>query len=286
MVGEFPDLQGQIGRRYALAKGEPPEVADAIADHYLPRGASDVVSPSVAGSIVGLADRIDTLVGGFIAGLAPTGSADAFGLRRAALGVVRTLLQREWRISLRDLLYFAGEPLTQDENQLGDVYNFLALRLKGFLTETQGIPSDCVEAVFGVGFDDIVDARDRAVALGKLRARADFEPLGAAFKRVANILRGQAIDRAPDPAGFVEGEEKALWSSFGDIEGRVAIRLKDGDYGGALQVLAELKGPVDRFFDKVLVMDKDERVKANRLALLGRINATFTRIADFRQLSV
>jgi glycyl-tRNA synthetase beta chain len=286
MVGEFPDLQGQIGGRYAAAKGEPVEVAAAIAEHYLPKGASDTVPPSVAGAIVGLADRLDTLVGGFIAGLAPTGSADAFGLRRAAIGVIRILLERGWRVSLAAILEKAGEPLRSDQRALGEVQSFLVQRLKGYLGEVQGLPADCVEAAFAVGVDDVVDARARAQALSGLRARADFEPLAAAFKRVANILKGQAIDRSPDPAAFVEGEERALWHSFGEIEGRVDTRLEDGDYAGALQVLAELKGPVDRFFDKVLVMDKDERVKNNRLALLGRINRTFTRIADFRQLSV
>ncbi|HLU68066.1 MAG TPA: DALR anticodon-binding domain-containing protein, partial [Kofleriaceae bacterium] len=123
-------------------------------------------------------------------------------------------------------------------------------------------------------------------ALSRLRARADFEPLAAAFKRVANILKGESPAGAPDPAVFVEGEERALWGSFSEIQARVADRLEGGDYAGALQILAELKAPVDRFFDKVLVMDKDERVRQNRLALLGRINATFTRIADFRQLAV
>jgi glycyl-tRNA synthetase beta chain len=135
----------------------------------------------------------------------------------------------------------------------------------------------------------VLDARTRAAALSRLRARADFEPLAAAFKRVANILKGETPDLAdgqPDPAVFVEEDERALWGSFNEIRGRVESRLGERDYGGALQILSELKAPVDRFFDKVLVMDDDPRVRSNRLALLGRINATFTRIADFRQLSV
>jgi glycyl-tRNA synthetase beta chain len=235
--------------------------------------------------VVAIADRMDTLVACFSVGLVPTGSADPYALRRAALGVLSILLDREWRVSLSLLVTRAARPLTVTEKAREQVLEFMKTRLRGLLVEQQLAP-DCVDAALAAGHDVIVDARARAQALSGLRARADFEPLAAAFKRVANILKGQSIDRAPDPAAFVEGEEKALWQSFGEIAGRVDTRLESGDYAGALQVLAELKGPVDRFFDKVLVMDKDERVKANRLALLGRINGTFMRIADFRQLSV
>jgi glycyl-tRNA synthetase beta chain len=285
MVGEFPDLQGTMGRHYAPGWSVSPEAAVAIEEHYMPRGSQAALPPSQTGAVVAIADRVDTLVACFSVGLVPTGSADPYALRRAALGVLAILLDRDWRVSLTELVDRAAGPLAVSSKAREQVLDFMKTRLRGLLVEGQLAP-DCVDAALAAGFDVVVDARARAQALSGLRARADFEPLGAAFKRVANILKGQAIDRAPDPAVFVEGEEKALWTSFGDIEGRVATRLKDGDYAGALQVLAELKGPVDRFFDKVLVMDKDERVKANRLALLGRINATFTRIADFRQLSV
>ncbi len=286
MVGEFPDLQGTMGRTYAATWGVSPEAAAAIEEHYMPRGSQAALPASVPGAIVAIADRMDTLVACFSVGLVPTGSADPYALRRAALGVLSILLDRGWRVSLTDLVARAGKGLKGMSDKIqGQVLEFLKTRLRGLLVDQQ-LAADCVDAALAAGFDVVVDARARAQALSGLRARADFEPLGAAFKRVANILKGQAIDRTPDPAAFVEGEEKALWQSFGEIEGRVATRLEDGDYAGALQVLAELKGPVDRFFDKVLVMDKDERVKANRLALLGRINATFTRIADFRQLSV
>ena len=291
MVGEFPDLQGVMGRRYAELAGVAPEVARAIEEHYQPRGAKDEPPASDLGALVGLVDRLDTLMRCFDLGLQPTGSADPYGLRRAALGVIRILLSRSWPpLSLAELVREAGQRFgglaEAKEASRTQLLEFFRTRLRGYLVDVEGLAADCVDAALAAGHDDVPDARARAVALSKLRARADFEPLGAAFKRVANILKGQSVERAPDPAAFVEGEERALWQSFGEIEGRVATRLEDGDYAGALQVLAELKGPVDRFFDKVLVMDKDERVKANRLALLGRINATFTRIADFRQLSV
>ena len=286
MVGEFPDLQGTMGRYYAPRWGVPPEAAVAIEEHYMPRGSQAALPASAAGAVLAIADRMDTLVACFSVNLVPTGSADPYALRRAALGVLAILLDRGWPIALSDLVARAGQGLKgMSDKVAAQVLEFMKTRLRGLLVDQQLAP-DCVDAALAAGFDVAVDARARAQALSGLRARADFEPLGAAFKRVANILKGQAIDRSPDPAAFVEGEEKALWTSFGEIEGRVAARLGDRDYAGALQVLAELKGPVDRFFDKVLVMDKDERVKANRLALLGRINATFTRIADFRQLSV
>jgi glycyl-tRNA synthetase beta chain len=285
MVGEFPDLQGTMGRHYAPRWGVSPAAALAIEEHYMPRGSQAALPSSEPGAVVAIADRMDTLVACFSVGLVPTGSADPYALRRAALGVLAILLDRDWRVSLADLVDRTARPLAVGSKAREQVLEFMKTRLRGLLVDQQLAP-DCVDAALAAGYDIVVDARARAQALSGLRARADFEPLAAAFKRVANILKGQAIDRAPDPAAFVEGEEKALWQSFGEIAGRVDTRLESGDYAGALHVLAELKGPVDRFFDKVLVMDKDERVKANRLALLGRINATFTRIADFRQLSV
>jgi glycyl-tRNA synthetase beta chain len=285
MVGEFPDLQGTMGRYYAARWGVSPEAALAIEEHYMPRGSQAALPSSVPGAVVAIADRMDTLVACFSVGLVPTGSADPYALRRAALGVLSILLDRQWRVSLADLVDRTSGALKVTPQAREQVLEFMKTRLRGLLVEQQLAP-DCVDAALAAGYDVIVDARARAQAISGLRARADFEPLAAAFKRVANILKGQSVDRAPDPAAFVEAEEKALWQSFGEIAGRVDTRLESGDYAGALQVLAELKGPVDRFFDKVLVMDKDERVKANRLALLGRINGTFMRIADFRQLSV
>jgi glycyl-tRNA synthetase beta chain len=290
MVGEFPDLQGSMGRRYAERAGEDARVAAAIAEHYLPRGAKDDPPAAETGSIVGMADRLDTLVRCFDVGLAPTGSADPYGLRRAGLGLLRILIARDWRLPLRDLVAHAGAPgggLGEvAEPVRAQVLEFVRTRLRGYLVDVEGLAADCVDAALAAGFDDVPDARARAAALSRMRARADFEPLAAAFKRVANILKGASPAGQPDPAVFAEEEERALWASFGEIRERVDARLGERDYAGALQVLAELKAPVDRFFDKVLVMDKDERVRTNRLALLGRINATFTRIADFRQMAV
>jgi glycyl-tRNA synthetase beta chain len=291
MVGEFPELQGTMGRRYAEIAGVDAEVAAAVEEHYLPRGANDSLPPSDLGALVGIADRIDTIVGCFAAGLAPTGSADPYGLRRAAVAILVILLDRNWSVSVADLIARAASevdrtiPVTDEVK--GQVAEFFTIRLRGLMSQgEEELPQDCVEAALAAGANDVPDARRRAQAVANLRARADFEPLAATFKRVANILKGEAAANEPDPEVFVEDDERKLWQSFGEIEGRVRNHLETGDYQSALQVLVELKAPVDRFFDSVLVMDKDEKVRENRLALLGRINATFTRIADFRQLAV
>lgn len=289
MVGEFPDLQGIMGSHYARLAGEPSEVCDAIEQHYLPRGAGDRLPSASAGAVVAIADRMDTLVGGFAAGLAPSGSADPYGLRRAALAVLAILADRNWQVPVSALVAEAAHKL---ENQLPvteahrtQVLEFITTRLRGMLLE-RGLPADCVDAALTAGADDVPDALARAEAVSRLRSRPDFEPLATAFKRVANILKGEAAPGEPDPGRFTEAEERDLWTSFQDIAARVESRLGDRDYHDALSVLADLKSPVDRFFDKVLVMDEDRAVRANRLALLGRINRTFTRIADFRQLAV
>lgn len=290
MVYEFPELQGVMGMHYARLAGEPDAVSTAISEHYLPRGSGDTLPTTDAGAVVGIADRIDTLVGCFAAGLAPTGSADPYGLRRAALAILTVLIDRGWSMTLDALIDRAAESLDGTvevtAERKAEVAAFFRVRLRGLLVDGNELPADCVEAALTAGYVDVPDARSRAAAVATLRERPDFEPLAVAFKRVANILKGETIAEEPDPDAFVEDEERALWDGFGEIRNRAEERLGAGDYQGSLQVLAELKAPVDRFFDKVLVIHEDDRIRQNRLALLGRINATFTKIADFRQLSV
>lgn len=289
MVGEFPELQGVMGRHYARLGGESAAVCDAIADHYLPRGAGDAMPAGEVGAVVGVADRIDTMVGCFAVGMAPSGSADPYGLRRAALAILAILRDRGWTVSLRALCDWAAAALTAGgvsvaPERVNEVFDFIVTRLRGSLADE--LPADCVDAALAAGAAQVPDVVARARAVATLRERADFEPLATAFKRVANILKGEASPADPDPARFAEDAERALWDAFLDIRGRAETELGQGDYGASLVVLAELKEPVDRFFDAVLVMDEDDAVRTNRLALLGRINDTFTRIADFRQLTV
>jgi len=291
MVGEFPDLQGIMGRHYARLAGEDDAVCAAITEHYLPRGAGDRLAESDVGAVVGVADRIDTIVGCFAAGLAPTGSADPYGLRRASLAVLAILSDRGWSVSLGELVDWAGAQVNEHtgvnvgDAQRAEVLEFFRVRLKGML-EQAPLPADCVEAALTAGFEDVPDASARAQAVAQLRQRADFEPLATAFKRIANIIKDQKIEDSPDPDAFSESEERALWQAFCEVKGRADELVGAGDYNGSLAVLAELKDPVDRFFDAVLVMHKDDKVRENRIALLGQINSTFTRIADFRRLAV
>ncbi|MBL4635515.1 MAG: glycine--tRNA ligase subunit beta [Kofleriaceae bacterium] len=293
MVGEFPELQGTMGRRYATLAGEPEEVATAIEEHYLPRGASDALPTSEVAAVVGLADRLDTIAGCFSIGVIPTGSADPFGLRRAALGILRLLTEREWKVDLSVLVARAVKEVASQQSLKADLsavegkmLEFLRVRFRGILTDGRGLPADCVDAALSVGYYDPRDARARAEAVAQLRERDDFEPLAAAFKRVANILKGQSSAGEPSVDSFVEEAERDLWSAFQGIEKRVETGLLASDYVLALTVLSELKAPVDSFFDSVMVMDEDETIRANRLAMLSRINHTFTKIADFRQLAV
>jgi glycyl-tRNA synthetase beta chain len=286
MVGEFPDLQGVMGRHYAA--GEP-EVGQAIFEHYLPRNAGDSLPQADLGAEVGIADRTDTIVGCFAIGLAPTGSTDAYGLRRAGLAVLNLLEDRKWTVSLGTLVDDAamqyGTRIPWAPAVRAQILEFLQTRLRGLLIDRK-LASDCVDAALAAGYDNVPDAFERAQAVSRLRDRPDFEPLGAAFKRVANILKGERVEGDPDPARFTDASEKALWQSFAAVRSRVEESVKAQRYDAALGDLATLKPAVDKFFDDVLVMDKDPQVKANRLALLGAIDRTFRTIADFRQLAV
>ncbi|MFH0903131.1 MAG: glycine--tRNA ligase subunit beta, partial [Pseudomonadota bacterium] len=290
IVGEFPELQGIIGQHYARLAGEQQEVADAIFEHYLPRGAGDRLPRGALGAALGIADRLDTIAGCFAVGLQPTGSADPFGLRRAALAVLNILIGRGWRFPLRELLAAAGGQIASkvpfSDEVAGQVLDFFAGRLRGLLCEGKELPTDCVDAALTAGWYDVPDALARAEAVSRLRERPDFEPLGIAFKRVANILKGEKPRGEPDAGLWAHPSERALWERFVAIRQEARARISSRDYDAALRELALLKPEVDRFFDNVMVMDKDPALRNNRLALLGSINATFNEIADFRQLAV
>jgi glycyl-tRNA synthetase beta chain len=285
MVGEFPDLQGVMGRYYAPGWGASAEVADAILEHYLPRGAGDRLPLGALGAALGVADRMDTIVGCWAVGLAPTGSTDAFGLRRAALAVLNILIDRGWSVDLRRLVARAAELQTVPVKDVVEIHDFLRTRLRGLLIDARGLAADCVDAALAADFADVPDAVRRATAVSHLRERPDFEPLGIAFKRVANILKGEEIQGAPDPGRFQEAEA-ALWGRFTSVRGLVEGHIAAHGYDAALRELTTLKPNIDRFFDDVLVMDPDLELRRNRLRLLGAIAGTFIRIADFRQLAV
>jgi glycyl-tRNA synthetase beta chain len=286
MVGEFPELQGVMGRYYALQDGEPPEVADAIAAHYRPRFAGDELPQSLVGCAVALADKLYLLAGFFGVGQAPTGEKDPFGLRRAAIGVIRILVERALPVSLHDLVNAAYRVLPKDIGQAhAEVEMFVRERMRGYLGE-RGYGAHEIEAVLGHLFVRLDQVPRQLEAVRAFAQLPEAPSLAAANKRIANILR-QAGDVPSDfdPGLFSQAEEQALAGAFAALQPEFERAYKAGEYTEALKSLAALKSPVDAFFDKVLVMDKDERVKLNRIGFLGRLHATMNRIADLSKLA-
>lgn len=280
MIYEFPDLQGQMGAVYARLQGEPAEVVAAIVEHYLPRFADDALPKSPAGAVLAVADRLDTLVGCFGVELQPTGTADPYGLRRAAIGVIRILLARGWRLPLAGWLQLAAARYQgRYDSAIPQLAAFVRARFRGLAAEE--VRGDLVDAVMASPGDDLVDLQARVFALADLRKRPDFEPLAKAFKRVANILKGEAWNGHPNESLMRDDAERQLWCQV-----RALLHSEVAGYAELLAQLAALKPAVDRFFDDVLVMDEDRALRENRLALLGTLNDVFRRIADFRQIAV
>jgi glycyl-tRNA synthetase beta chain len=286
MVGEFPELQGVMGRDYALHDGEPPEVADAIEAHYRPRFAGDRLPETPVACAVALADKLYLLAGFFGIGQPPTGEKDPYGLRRAALGVIRILVERAFPVQLNELVSAAYRALPKDIAQAQDaVVEFVVERLRGYLAE-RGYAALEIEAVLSrhfVRLDQVTRQLDAVRAFAQL---PEAPSLAAANKRIANILKqAGSVPAEFDPGLFSEAEERQLASAFAAVQPGFESAYKAGDYTGALRALAALKAPVDAFFDKVLVMDKDERVRANRIGFLGRLHATMNRVADLARLA-
>jgi glycyl-tRNA synthetase beta chain len=273
MVGEFPELQGFMGRYYALHDGEPREVADAIEAHYRPRFAGDRLPESPIACAVALADKLDALAGLFSIGQAPTGERDPFGLRRAALGVIRILVERKLELSLFELV------------KREDVASFVFERARGYFQD-RGYSVSEVESVLCLRPARIDLVPRQLEAVRAFSALPEAESLAAANKRIGNILKqAETVPPGFDIALMVLPEEKALASTFKLLQPNVDGALRSLDYTAALKQLASLKAPVDAFFDKVMVMDKDPRVRANRIGFLGTLHGTMNRIADLSKLA-
>ncbi len=291
MVGEFPILQGTMGRIYAGLSGEPEEICQAIFEHYLPRFSEDHLPSGDIGAIVGMADRMDTLVGCFGNDLIPTGAADPFGLRRAALAIIRIILDKGYRLSLSAWTARAAALLTQKialppEILLEQVRDFFAVRFRRFV-QSGGVAFDTIEAIIARSFDDIADSYRRVKVLHDFRQDAAFASLMLSFKRVGNILEGEVVEDGamPDPTRLREEAERALYDEVSQIEDRFMALIRAEDYRAALKLMATLKPVVDRFFDEVLVMDPDGNLRRNRLALLTQIRRLFSAFADFSKVS-
>ncbi len=314
MVGEFPELQGYMGRRYAEVQGEDAAVAAAIEEHYKPQGPNDRVPESPVSVAVALADKLDTLVGFWSIDEKPTGSKDPYALRRAALGVIRLILSNDKRVALTPLLidifrvhaeshavspamanWFAAHPADAGSlasvPEIGDLFSFLIDRLKVQLRD-QGARHDLVDAVFALsGQDDLVVIVKRIEALGSFLATDDGATLLSGYRRAANILKaeekkaGHGFDAPVNPALLLEAEEKALFDTIGRVQEIVVRSLSVEHFGYAMAQLAALRAPVDAFFDKILVNVDDPALRANRLALLAAIRATTLTVADFSRIT-
>ena len=288
LVNEFPSLQGTMGHAYALLDKEPPEVAQAIAEHYLPVRASSHLPESDSGAIVGLADRIDTIAGCFSIGKQPTGTTDPYGLRRLSLGLLHIISARGYSLSLKELaakaILLYGDKVTEDkQSALNAIIDFI----RGRYVNDQiagGIPASAIEAVTSIDFDDLIDCSRRIEALSAVRKEETFTILAGSFKRVRNIIKDHQKDKVNDSL-LCEDAEKALYTAFLEVAAEAEPMLKARDYQQAMAVILKMKEPVDRFFDDVMVMADDEQIRNNRLGLLTAISHLFLRIGDFSKMS-
>jgi glycyl-tRNA synthetase beta chain len=296
MVGEFPELQGVMGRYYAMHEGEKQAVAEAIAEHYAPLGPTDRCPTAPISVAVALADKIDSLVGFFAIDEKPTGSKDPFALRRAALGVIRLIVENELRLPLGTIVRKADFLLAEQRSGMTgylkaqELLDFFADRLKVALRE-KGVRHDLISAVFALGGeDDLVRLLARVDALKRFLDSEDGANLLVAYRRASNIVRieekrdGKTYDSGVEGTLLRQDEEKALHQALaasGEAGGRA---LDHEDFTGAMAALARLRRPVDAFFDKVTVNCEDADLRANRLRLLSEIRATLNRVADFSQI--
>ena len=288
VVLEFPELQGEMGRVYAAAKGEDEAVATAIEESYRPRFAGDAIPASDVGRAVAVAEKLDTLAGIFGIGQRPSGDRDPFALRRAALGCLRIIIEAELKLDLGRLVHAAVEGfegVLQPGDTASEVSDFMWERLRAYFQD-QGVPPDVFAAVYERQSARPYDFARRVRAVDAFRQLPEASSLAAANKRIQNILR-QAEEEGPSHVDDTLFREDAEWNLAAKLVGigpRVRELLKNGDYTGAMTSLAGLRDTVDAFFDGVKVMDDDPAVRANRLALLSQIGGLFMETADISRL--
>jgi glycyl-tRNA synthetase beta chain len=293
MVREFPELQGIVGGLYAKAQGEADDVADAIYDHYRPVGLDDPTPRNLVGCGVALADKLDSIVGCFAVGIIPTGSSDAYALRRAALGIVKVILDKKLPLSLSLAIGSTAKALhshppkrTVTSGQEFQVLDFILDRAKFVFRERAGFSYDEVNAVFRAGADDLVDTHKRLIALRAIRKSKNFEPLTVSFKRIRKILEKSNLKNGGtvNPELFESEAERELFAAGRTAATQVQADRRAGHYEQALDRVAGLRKSVDRFFEEVMVMANDEAVRNNRLALLAELLREFTTVADFSEI--
>jgi len=291
MVGEFPELQGLMGRYYAEKRGEPTAVSAAIGDHYAPQGPNDDCPKAPVSIAVALADKLDTLAGFFAIDEKPTGSKDPFALRRAALGVIRLLLENDARLPLRQALATAldgyeGQLQVEKEPVVNELLTFFGDRLKVHL-KASGVRHDLISAVFATGDDDLVRVLARVEALGSFLASDDGANLLAGYRRASNIVRieekkdGTLLDGNVDDALLEATEERVLYDGLSAATHQIDYAVKRENFSDAMAALADVREPIDSFFDRVIVNADDQSVRKNRLNLLSNIHRSIATIADF-----
>jgi glycyl-tRNA synthetase beta chain len=295
MVGEFPELQGIMGRYYALHEGEKPAVADAIAEHYQPLGPNDRCPTAPVSIAVALADKIDSLAGFFAIDEKPTGSKDPYALRRAALGVIRLIVENKLRVPLVQMFSKANQLFRNQNDAIPslkpvELLDFFADRLKVVLRE-RGVRHDLVSAIFSLGGeDDLVRLLARVDALKAFLDTADGANLLVAYRRASNTVKiEEKKDKAEynggaDAAKLLLAEEKSLHATLASVASTGEQLIKSEHFGNAMSQLAKLRQPVDAFFDKVTVNSDDKDLRANRLRLLSQIRTTLNKVADFSQI--
>jgi glycyl-tRNA synthetase beta chain len=289
MVGEFPELQGLMGRYYATHDGEPEEVAHALEEIYRPRQAGGDLPQTRTGAALAIADKVDTLIGIFGIGQPPTGEKDPYALRRAALGVLRILIEQRMDLDLEDLLRLAARQYASrfhnHDSLVADVLAFLIERLRGYYLDN-GTRPDVFEAVQATRPTRPLDFGARLRAVSAFSHLPAAESLAAANKRIANILKRAegAIPGRITPSLLVEPAELALDSELRRTSGIVTPLLAERDYAEAMAIMAGLKEPVDAFFDGVMVMCDDSNLRDNRLALLQELRTLFLKVADISRL--
>jgi glycyl-tRNA synthetase beta chain len=288
MVGEFPELQGTMGRYYALAEGEPEDIAAAIEEQYLPKVSGGPLPESRTGLMLALAEKLDTLTGIFSAGLIPTGDKDPYALRRAALGAIRILIEAKLDLDVPDLLDFALDQFTHDfdtDTARENVHGFMLERLRGYFLE-RGFRHDEFEAVLAVWPSSLLDFERRLKAVREFRRLPEAESLASANKRIRNILKKaeEEIVATVDDHALAEPAEKSLLEAARLAKEDILPLLHTRDYTGALCRLARLRETVDAFFDGVMVMVEDAELRRNRLGLLGIVEGLFLNIADISKL--
>jgi glycyl-tRNA synthetase beta chain len=299
LVGEFPELQGIAGRYYAVAAGESDAVADAIDEAYQPRVAGDAIAIPKLGQVLAIAERLDTLTGGFTAGLKPTGNKDPFALRRNALGLARTLLEGGFDLPLHQLIVEAyqlqpgnssdisnnGETNAATVQQM-EIEKFVMDRLRGYFTD-KGFNEQQFDAVEAVAYGSLPDFANRLSAIAEFAKLPEAAALAAANKRISNILKKSGAEAAlsVDPLLFQETAERGLWAALSQTESVIAPKLEAKDYVGVLHALAGLREPVDAFFDGVMVNAEDLKVRGNRLSMLRQLAGHFNAVGDIAVLA-